>query len=89
MSWIVAAGAGVGLGLVYFGGLWLTVCWVVSRPATSLLIPLSSVVRLAMVGAGLVVLSRYGSGGILAALVGLRLSQWCLLRRWGGLRDGR
>ena len=26
MSWIVAVGAGAGLGLAYFGGLWLTVC---------------------------------------------------------------
>ena len=32
MNWIAAVGAGVGLGLAYFGGLWLTVRGVVRRP---------------------------------------------------------
>ena len=84
MSWIVAVGAGAGLGLFYFGGLWLTVSWVVSRPATALLIPVSSMVRLALVGAGLMVLSRYGSAGILAGLGGFWLSRWVVLRQLGG-----
>jgi F1F0 ATPase subunit 2 len=85
MSWIVAVGAGAGLGLAYFGGLWLTVCRVVSRPKTAVLVPLGSVVRLALLGGGLMLLSRNGCGSILAALGGLWLSRWFLIRHLGGM----
>jgi F1F0 ATPase subunit 2 len=89
MSWIMATGVGAGLGLAYFGGLWLTVSQVVSRPSLALWIPLGSLARLILLGMGLVLLGRQGAGHILAALGGLLLSRWVLLRQLGGIPHGR
>ena len=89
MSWIVAIGAGAGLGLAYFGGLWLTVCQVARHPSRTAWIPLGHLARLSLLGLGLAGLSRHGAGGILAALGGIWLSRWFLLRRLGGGDDGR
>jgi F1F0 ATPase subunit 2 len=89
MTWMVAAGAGAGLGLAYFGGLWLTVRRVVSRRCGAAWIPLSSATRLLLLGLGFLFLSRQGAGAVLAALGGLWLSRAWLLRHVGGLRYGR
>lgn len=88
MTWIAAGAAGVGLGLAYFGGLWLTVASVVRRPSRVGWIPISGLVRFFILGLGLVALSRSGAGGLLAALSGLWLSRWYLIRRLGGLKNG-
>jgi F1F0 ATPase subunit 2 len=89
VSWIVAVGAGTGLGLAYFGGLWLTVRRALCRPSGAALVPASGAVRLILLGAGLAALSRQGAGNLMAALGGLWLSRWFLIRRLGGLRHGR
>jgi F1F0 ATPase subunit 2 len=88
MTWIEAIGAGAVLGLAYFGGLWLTVCQVVSRPTWAAWIPLASVVRLMLLGTGLAILGRQGAGSILASLGGLWLARWFLIRWLGGVRHG-
>jgi F1F0 ATPase subunit 2 len=72
------------LGLAYFGGLWLTVSRVAGRPALCGWIPLSSLARLGLLGAALAGLGRQDAGSILAALAGIWLSRWYLLRRIGG-----
>ena len=88
MTWIAAGASGAALGLVYFGGLWLTVAGVVRRPSRVGWIPISGLVRFSILGLGLAALSRSGAGGLLAALSGLWLSRWYLLRRLGGLKNG-
>jgi len=89
MSWIVAVGAGAGLGLAYFGGLWLTVVGVVRQPSKGVWIPVSGLFRLILLGMGLAILSRHGAGSVLAALGGLWLSRWYMFRRLGGVRHGQ
>lgn len=88
MTWIVAASAGAGLGLVYFGGLWLTIVGVVRRPTRVGWVPISGHVRFFILGAGLAAMSRSGAGSLLAALTGLWLSRWYLLQRIGGFKSG-
>jgi F1F0 ATPase subunit 2 len=89
MSWIAAIGVGAGLGLAYFGGLWLTVRQVTRRPSRIAWIPLGHLGRLSVLGLGLAGLSRHGAGGILAALGGIWLSRWILLHLLGGVGHGK
>ena len=89
MIWIAAVGAGAALGLAYFGGLWLTVRGVVSRPARSALVPYGGAIRLIFLGSGLMLLGRQGAGALVGALGGLWLSRWFLVRRIAGAHDGR
>lgn len=89
MIWIAAIGAGAALGLAHFGGLWLTVRGVVDRPARSALVPYAGAIRLALLGSGLMLLARQGAGAMMAALGGIWLSRWFLLRRIAGGCDGR
>jgi F1F0 ATPase subunit 2 len=88
MSWIVAVGAGAGLGLAYFGGLWWTVVGVVRQPSRAVWVPVSGVARLILLGLGLAILSRHGAGSVLSSLGGLWLSRWYLVQRLGGIRHG-
>jgi len=88
MIWIAAVGAGAGLGLAYFGGLWLTVRGVVSRPARSALVPYGGAIRLILLGSALVLLCRQGAGALVGALGGIWLSRWFLVRRIAGGHDG-
>ena len=53
MSWIVALSVGAGLGLAYFGGLWLTVLGVLRHPSRAALVPLSGIARLLLLAFGL------------------------------------
>jgi F1F0 ATPase subunit 2 len=79
MTWIAALTTGAGLGLVFFGGLWLTVRQLVQAPRRGLL-GASRLARLALVGLGFYGLSREGPAMLLAGLVGLWLARWCLIR---------
>ncbi len=88
MNWIVAVSTGAGLGLAYFGGLWLTVIGVVRQPSRAVWVPVSGAARLILLGLGLAILSRRGAGSVLAALGGLWLSRWYLMQRLGGIRHG-
>ena len=58
-------------------------------PRRAVWVPVSGAARLILLGLGLAILSRQGAGSILAALGGLWLSRWYLLRRFGGVRHGR
>jgi F1F0 ATPase subunit 2 len=84
MTWVLATGLGAGLGAAYFGALWLSVRQVISRPTLAALVPLASLVRLALLGACLVILSRQGSASLAAALLGFWLSRWIVLRHLEG-----
>jgi F1F0 ATPase subunit 2 len=81
---VFAALLGVGLGLLYFGGLRLTTSRILRPHARWWLPALSFGCRLALVAATLWALSREGVGPLLSGLAGLLLARGYLLRRWGG-----
>jgi hypothetical protein len=88
MNGIAAIVVGAGLGLVYFGGLWVTLRVVLGGSCRASWIPLGWAVRFIMLAWGMVILSRQGAVGILAGLGGLWLSRWFLLRELGGAGHG-
>lgn len=88
MSWLLALGLGAGVGLVYFGGLWLTVRRVACHPRQRALLPLSLATRLAIVALALYGLSRGGASDLLAGLAGLWLVRWNLVGVLGRERHG-
>jgi hypothetical protein len=88
MNWAAAAGTGFGLGLAYFGGLWLSVRGL--RPGSTARPTAGRTARLALAAVTFYALVR--SGGVTAAasgLVGLSLARWHLARSIGGTTDGR
>ena len=88
MNWAAAAATGFGLGLVYFGGLWLAVRGLdrgnAARFAAGRLarLALAAVVFYALLKTG-------GTTAAFAGLVGLLLARWYLVRRIGRTADGR
>jgi F1F0 ATPase subunit 2 len=89
MMYVAAASAGAGLGLAYFGMLWLTVRGLVKAPTWSVLATCGAAIRFVLLAAGLAMLCRGGVGALLGALGGFWLSRSLLLRRLGGGHDGR
>jgi hypothetical protein len=88
MIWITSVGAGAGLGLAYFGGLWLSIRGVISRPHRTAFFPFAGVLRLALLGWALMLLGRHGAGPLVGALGGIWLSRCFLLHRIAGGHDG-
>jgi F1F0 ATPase subunit 2 len=88
MSGLGATAAGVGLGLLYFGGLWLSVRLLLRQPKRTAWLAASHAARFATLGLGFAVLSRGGAGPVLAALLGLWLARTLLVCRLGGLHHG-
>jgi F1F0 ATPase subunit 2 len=87
MTWTAALTTGAGLGLIHFGGLWLTVLFI-RRPDSWRLIALSLLARLTLAGLVFYALSRQGAGSLLFGLVGFWLVRGSLLARLGGVRHG-
>jgi F1F0 ATPase subunit 2 len=88
MSWLAASAAGVGLGLLHFGGLWLSVRRVVQKPERTAWLPATQAARFVMLAAALAALARDGAGLLIAALVGLWLARLYLVCRLGGFPHG-
>lgn len=84
MTWFTAASAGVGLGLIFFGGLWLTVQQLVRKQRRGGLLGVSYLVRLALAALVIHRLSREGADKILAGLCGWWLARWSLIRQVEG-----
>jgi F1F0 ATPase subunit 2 len=78
MTWALAMLIGAGLGLVSFGGLWLTVRRL-PHPGAKVLVPAGAAVRLGLVGVTFYGLSREGADVVLAGLAGLWLARSALL----------
>lgn len=83
--------AGVGLGILHFGGLWLTVRLIVGQRfrhflAVVSLVASSYVVRAGVSGLGFYALALEGTGPLLAGLTGFCLARACLLGTEGGRR---
>lgn len=75
---------GVGLGLIYFLGLWLTIRQLAQRQYTSLWMMASLMLRLSLVLTGFYLLiDATGWQGLLAALLGFTLVRLLLTRRLG------
>jgi F1F0 ATPase subunit 2 len=75
--------AGMGLGLVYFGGLWLTVQRLPAATRPALLTLSSFLGRLALCVLGFYGVTEGDWGRLLLCLLGFLSSRTILLRRWG------
>ena len=80
-EWLLASGAGFGLGCVFFGGLWLTVRQVQSWQYPGLGMLASLFLRLALVGGGLYLLADGHWQRYAAAVPGLLIARWWWVRR--------
>lgn len=78
---LIAAIAGIGLGCVFFGGLWLTVRRAPDRKYPGLVMLASLLLRLGLVGGGLYLLADGHWQRYAAALPGLLLARWWWIRR--------
>ena len=87
MTWTTALTTGAGLGLVHFGGLWLTVLYI-RRADSWRLMALSLLARLTLAGLVFYALSRHGVAMVLFGLLGFWLVRSGLLVRLGGVRHG-
>lgn len=87
MTLAAAAILGVGLGVSYFGTLWLGVRGLIRRPERALYFAAGGFARFTLLGLSLALLSRLGADRLLAALGGLWLARTLLLARLGRVRD--
>ncbi len=88
MEWLLTMSggfaAGVGLGLIYFLGLWITIRQLTHQKQTGLWMIASLVLRLALVLIGFYFLmGATGWQGLLTALLGFTLVRLLLTRRLG------
>jgi len=83
---LLALVAGLGLGLIFFGGLWLTVRQLADTRHPWLLFAMSFVVRLALVVAGMYLVMDNSWQRMLACLAGFIIMRQAMLSR---LRPGR
>ncbi|MHB9111826.1 MAG: N-ATPase subunit AtpR [Thermoleophilia bacterium] len=76
--------AGLALGLLYFGGLWLTLRRLASAKQPAFLVLGSYLGRLALCLAGFVIIARTsGLQGILICTVAFITVRMIMVRRWG------
>jgi F1F0 ATPase subunit 2 len=80
---VLAFVAGLGLGLFYFGGLWLTVQRLPQARHPGLLTLVSLIVRLGLTLAVFYLVMAGRWERLLACLVGFLLVRLVLVRRWG------
>jgi N-ATPase, AtpR subunit len=97
MNWLVALTLGVGVGLAYFAGLWLTLRASLPNPAAAgpvgirhhgggrMLLGASYFARFALVAVVFAALSREGLGHVLLGLAGLLLARHWLIGQIGGI----
>jgi F1F0 ATPase subunit 2 len=85
VNWLTGLGTGAGIGIAFYGGLWLSVQHVSAAPHRTSWLGASRAVRFALVGLGFYGLSREGLDLALMGLAGLLLVRHHLLQRLGGL----
>lgn len=86
MNWLTviwAAGAGLALGVFYFGGLWLTVRKLLGSPRPALLVAGSLAARLAAAAVLLLLMARSGWQALLAAGAGIFVARTLLVHFLG------
>ena len=75
----IGCAAGIVLGAVFFGGLWLTARRLIESPHPGLLALLSLVGRMGVLGFGMFLVAQFGSGALIAATCGiLAVRQWMI-----------
>jgi F1F0 ATPase subunit 2 len=90
VNWAVAASTGFGLGLAYFGGLWLSVGALRCGPRPSAHLLVGRLGRLALAAVTFLALLRTGgTGALLVGLGGVLAARWYLVRTIGRSSDGR
>jgi F1F0 ATPase subunit 2 len=89
MNWIMAITIGALVGLIYFGGLWLTVRQVIGGRRGVGLVFISRLARMVLFGAVFYWLSRRSAGQAMAGFGGFWSARWYLLLRLGGGSDGK
>lgn len=82
-SIFLALAAGLVLGVAFFGGLWWTVARVTSGRGAAWLLPLSSLVRTALVLAGFWLVAQGQPLRLAACVGGWLLARWFMIRRFG------
>lgn len=77
------AAVGFVLGLAYFGGLWWTVARTTSGRSGAWLLPVSSLVRTALLLGGFWYISHGQASGLVACVAGWLLARQAMIRRLG------
>lgn len=85
-TWLAIAGGGFVLGLLHFGGLWLSLRLLRQRTRPALWLLASSGLRITVSLGGLWWLMAGAPLRLLAALGGFILARWLLSQRLGGLQ---
>ncbi len=85
MTWPAALTTGFGLGLAYFGGLWLSVRQLTGRRHPRAWLAIGRALRLALAALVFCALSRHGAEALLVGLLGFWLARWLLLVRVAGV----
>ena len=85
---LLSLAAGVLLGVLYFGGLWLTLRHVQGSERPGLLLFTSFAVRAALLLAAFLALVRYGPWALIMALAGFLASRWLSTRLLAPKREG-
>jgi F1F0 ATPase subunit 2 len=83
MNWFAAITTGFGVGVLSFGGLWLTVREATFNPQRAAWVWAGQLLRLALVGLVFYGLVLEGPDKLLEGLAGLWLARWCLVRQLG------
>jgi F1F0 ATPase subunit 2 len=89
MTWFAAMTTGMGLGLAYFGGLWLTIRWLLPLSGGGVWWVFSQVARMTLSGAAFYAVGREGAGLIIWMLAGFLFARRCWLSEIGGAPHGR
>jgi F1F0 ATPase subunit 2 len=89
MNLLIAMLAGAGIGLAFFGGLWVSIRCAAQSPCRRGMIAASGALRWISAGIAFFVISRAGTAAVLAALGGFWLTRSILLLRLGEVLRGR
>ena len=73
--------AGMGLGALFFGGLWLTLRHTLSSWVLSVALPAGFILRTGVVLTGFYAIAQGGGQRLLACLLGFLAARW-LVNRW-------
>jgi F1F0 ATPase subunit 2 len=89
MNPVIAVTIGAIVGLIYFGGLWLTVRLVVSKQRGAGVVFIGRLARMTLFGVAFYALSKRGAGQAMAGFGGFWFARFYLLCRLGGGSDGK
>jgi F1F0 ATPase subunit 2 len=89
MNLMMAVLAGAGIGLAFFGGLWVSIRCAVQTPRRRGMIAVSGGLRWILAGVAFFVISRAGTAAVLAAFGGFWLTRSIMILGMGEVLRGR